>query len=206
MKTRNFEKLIQSITGRDFTIDTTENEIVPDTEYRIFRILPIGKNKIWFNWKSPKTEEKFLKTFITAFCNKYKEPNPKCYDKIYGGVQYLWDDKTEEQKEFCYYNHSSNMYHKDRLLEQVKENFASPILKGVLIEYGFYSTLYGVGTFALWMTKPVIESIERMSSFLQSKGIPYANEYSDAGWVLRFKINLTKELHNELLNEFSQIK
>ena len=102
METFKFQKLIQSITGRDFKIKTTDAELQPEKEYKIFRVLPIHEMTISFNWKTPKTNEKFLKSFITAFCNKYKEPNPEAYNRTYNGTVYKWEDKTDKEKEFCY--------------------------------------------------------------------------------------------------------
>ena len=32
---------------------------------------------------------------------------------------------TEEQKEFAYYHHASNMYNKEKLLEMIRENLKS---------------------------------------------------------------------------------
>lgn len=202
METFKFQKLIESITGRDFKINTKDAELQPEKEYKIFRVLPIHKMTISFNWKTPKTNEKFLKSFITAFCNKYKEPNPEAYNRTYNGTVYKWEDKTDKEKEFCYYNHSSNMYNKKHLLNQVQANFNNENIEDVLCKYGFYATEYGIGIFALWETQQVLNAINKMNNYLKNKSIAFKNEYSDARWVLRFKLGLDKTIHTNILNNF----
>jgi len=202
MDTLKFQQLINDITGRDFKISTTDTEIIPQKEYIVFRILPFTKYKISFKFKTAKTEDKLLRSFITAYTSKYREPNPKAYNKTYGGVEYLWDNKTEEEKEYAYMHHSGNMYSKDSLLKQIEEKFNNPEICEILIRNGFYSTEYGVGIFCLFYTEGVKTAIEKMSAYLKSKNIPFINEFSDAHWVYRFKLNLTKEAHRNILQSF----
>lgn len=201
METLKFEKLIQEITGCDFIINTTDKDIQPEKEYKIKRQLPITGRTISFYWKSAKTSEKMLKSFITAYCNKYKEPNPARYNGRYYGSK-KWEDMSEQQKEYAYSHHVSNMYNKKDLLEQVQNNFNKPGITETLCKYGFYSTEYGIGIFALWATDGVMEAINKMSKYLKSKNIPYTNEFSDAKWVLRFKLGLDKQTHTNILNSF----
>jgi len=202
MKASNFNKLIQAITGRNFTLLATGENIELETKYWIERTLPVTGCKVGFYWTSPKSEEKILKTFITTFSTKYFEPNPLAYDHVYGGKQYYWNDKTEEQKEFAYCHHRSNMYNKKALLEQVEQNFASAEIHDVICRYGFYTTEYGIGTFIFYASNSVLEAVEKMKQYLNSKNIPFANELSDAHWVLRFKLGLSKEQHNAILAGF----
>jgi hypothetical protein len=201
METLKFEKLIQEITGRDFIINTTDKDIQPEKEYHIFRVLPTTERKVSFYWKTAKTNEKMLKSFITTFSNKYREPNPENYDGKYFGSK-KWDDMSDQQKEYAYGHHASNMYSKNKLLEQVQDNFNKPGITETLCKYGFYSTEYGIGIFALWATDGVMEAINKMSKYLKSKSIPYTNEFSDAKWVLRFKLGLDKQTHSNILNSF----
>jgi hypothetical protein len=203
MKTENFTKLINLLTNRDFTLATTDAEIETNKEYTIYRLLPISKSKISFKWKTPTNEENFIRSFITAFTTKYREPRPKSYDYTYGGKEYRWADMTDEQKEFAYYHHASNMYSKKQLLEMIEDNFSREEIKGDFCKYGFYPTMYGVGIFAFWTTKATIYAIDQMKKYLSEQGIIFSNEFSDAKWVYRFKINASKPIHMNLLHNFS---
>jgi len=167
--------------------------------------LPITNRKIYFKWVTPKTDEKMLKSFITAFTTRYKEPNPRAYDwsaRTYG-EKAKWENKTEEEREFAYYHHSSNMYSKKELLEQIEANFGKEDIANGLIRYGFYPTEYGVGIFCFWATDAVKKAINTMAEYLKNKSIPYSNEFSDARWVFRFKLGISKEAHTNILNQLT---
>jgi len=205
MNTQNFQNLIQLVTGRDFLIDTTDESLATEKEYFVYRILPITNRKIYFKWVTPKTDEKMLKSFITAFTTRYKEPNPRAYDwsaRTYG-EKAKWENKTEEEREFAYYHHSSNMYSKKELLEQIEANFGKEDIANGLIRYGFYPTEYGVGIFCFWATDAVKKAINTMAEYLKNKSIPYSNEFSDARWVFRFKLGISKEAHTNILNQLT---
>jgi hypothetical protein len=199
MKTKNFEKLIQAITTRDFIINTQDEELQFNKEYYIYKTLPITERKVIFKWTTPQTEEKLLKSFITAFTTKYFEPRPESYSGKYGT---LWSDKTEKEKEYAYMHHRSNMYSKTDLLNQIQLNFENELIYESLIKYGFYHTEYGIGIFVFWATKYVIEAISYMKQYLDKNNIPYSNEFSDAKWVYRFKININKDKHYQILKSF----
>lgn len=203
MNTQNFQNLIQSVTGRELIIKTTDIDILNGGEYIVYRKLPLTGITVSFKWKAALTDEKLLRSFITAFCSKYREPNPANYNHVYGGKQYWWNDKTPEQKEHAYFHHASNMYSKQDLLKQVESNFNNESIQDALIRYGFYPTEYGIGIFCFWMTEYVQMAINKMAKYLNDKSIPFSNEFSDARWVYRFKLNLTKESHNNLLNQFN---
>jgi hypothetical protein len=205
MQTSNLTKLIQSLTGRPFIVGTKDENIQLEKEYFIYHVLPISQRKVGFIWLTPKTPEKLLKSFITAFCNKYKEPNPRAYDysaRTYGPSA-LYENKTPEEKEFCFYHHSSNMYSKQCLMEQIKFNFDLPEFEKVLLRYGFYPTEYGIGIFILFVNNSVSTAVKKMSEFLKAQNIPFSNELSDAQWVLRFKLNISKEKHTQILQSFN---
>lgn len=204
MKTENFVKLIQAITGRDFEIKTADLEILPEKEYYVFRTLPITGRVVGFNWKTAKTDEKLLKGFITTFCSKYKEPNPRAYDysaKTYG-EKYKWENKSEYERECAYYHHSSNMFSKESLMQQIEANFNLPEIENTMKRYGFYPTEYGIGIFVLFNTDYVKKACNSMAKYLQGNNVPYTNEFSEAGWVLRFKIGISKPSHEKLLGSF----
>ena len=202
MKTKNFIKLINAVTGRDFQTNAGE-EIKLNSEYYVFKILPINQMKIGFMFKTPKREESLIKSFITQYSNKYLEPNPAKYDGRYGGIK--WENKTDAEKEFAYMHHRSNMYSKQFLLGQLKENAVKVGTQYTFSYYGFYSTNYGIGLYVLFSFNPEL-AVNRMRKFLDQKGIPYHNEYSDAKWVYRFVININKDIHEALLGEFSNLK
>lgn len=203
MRTENFVKLINLLTNRDFDIHPKPEEIETGKEYVIFRILPISQRTISFKWKTPTNEENIIRSFITAFTSKYKEPNPKAYDKTYGGKEYRWDDKTDKEKEFAYYHHASNMYSKKDLTEMIEQNLMREEIKTDFCKYGFYPTLYGFGIFSFWVTDAVLFAIDHMKKYLNNEGICFKNEFSDAKWVYRFKINSTKALHAKIIQDFS---
>jgi len=206
MKTSNFINLINEITGRKFIINTNDENLQPETEYYIYKVLPVSGRKIGFQWVAPKSYDKFLRSFITAFTSKYKEPNPANYDGNYFGTytpKHDWQNMPETEREFCYMHHTSNMFSKKDLLEQIEANFSKDSIASTLCKYGFYTTEYGIGIFCYFSTDGVINSIEKMKKYLLSKNIPFKNEFSDARWVFRFVLNLDKPKHELLLNSFN---
>lgn len=203
MKTDNFQNLIRLVTGRDFSIKTEDAELQFEKEYYIFRKLPITQRTVSFTWKTPKAEDKMLRSFITSFTSKYREPNPATYDYEYGGKYYTWAEKTEQEREYCYCHHFTHMYNKESLLKQVEDNFSKDGIASGLIRYGFYETMYGIGIFCFWMTAGVNSAINTMKNHLQQLSIPFTNEFSDARWVYRFKLGLTKEAHLSIINQLN---
>ena len=201
MTTANFQNLIQLITGRNFIIETTDTELKFETEYIIYKMLPVTQWAISFSWKTPKTEDKMLRSFITAFTSKYREPNPANYTTCSPYFSPSWNEMTAEKQEFAYCHHSSNMYSKEALLKQVEENFSKDGIGTGLIKYGFYNTEYGIGIFCFWMTTGVNTAINAMKEHLNKLSLPYTNEFSDARWVYRFKLGLTKESHLSIINQ-----
>jgi hypothetical protein len=206
MKTTQFTQLIQIATGRDFKINTTDEDLRDETEYYIFRKLPVTGKTVSFKWTTPKAEEKYLCSFITAFCSKYREPNPAAYTTCAPYFSPSWNEMTAEKQEFAYNHHASNMYSKKQLMDQVEANFNNPEITKGLNRYGFYATEYGIGTFVLFATRYVEQSIYEMTEYLKQQGIVFTNEYSNAQWVLRFKINATKQIHEGILTSFSNPK
>lgn len=203
MKTQQFQSLIQIATGRDFQINTTDEELINEKDYTIFRELPATKRIVSFKWTSPKSEDKYLRSFITAFCSKYREPDPASYTTCAPYFSPSWAEMSPEKQEFAYLHHSSNMYNKKELMAQVEANFNRPEITNGINRYGFYATEYGIGTFVLFATNYVKQSVADMAAYLKAKNIAFSNEYSDAGWVLRFKINASKPIHENLLSSFN---
>lgn len=203
MKTSNFQNLIQQVTNRNFIIETNDIDLINDKKYKVYRVLPLTKSKVSFEWKVAKNDENILKSFITTFCNKYREPNPAAYNYVYGGISYKWDEKTDIEKEYCFVHHQSRMLNKEALMRQVQDNFNLPNIETAILRYGFYTTEYGIGTFALFQTNFVVNAINKLKTFLNSQNIPFANEYSNKMWVYRFKLNLNKDTHTNILQSFT---
>lgn len=211
MKTDNFTRLVQSVTSRPFTfsirngfrdIKPVGEEIACESQYFVGYTLPLSGRLVGFDWKTPKSDEKMLRSFITAFTSKYREPDPATYvSDPYGAKS--WDEMTAEKREWAFGHHASHMLSKEKLLEQVKASFALPEMESALIRWGFYETEYGIGIFSFWLTVSVRRSIEAMRAFLAKEGISAREEFSDARWVYRFRVEASKEIHRALLSTFS---
>ena len=198
MKIEKFSKLIRAVTGRAFTIEardggdgvTLENEKV----YFVKRTLPLTGRTFCFDWKTPKSVEKMLRSFITAFCSKFREPSPLAYAD--------WTDMTPEQREHAHLHHVSNMFSREELLKQVEARFACPEMESALNQWGFYETEYGIGIFCFWETAYVRNAIAKMRAYLSGMNIAAREEYSDARWVYRFRIEASRDIHASLLHRF----
>lgn len=83
-----------------------------------------------------------------------------------------------------------------KLYNGVYGNFAIK-MQNLLKREGFncdvnvYPTTYGIGVWVFWWSAN--GWIDKVRKILDSKGIEYYNEYSDAAWVYRFKISKRKE-------------
>jgi hypothetical protein len=210
MNTKNFTQLIRAITGRNFTIEkrTRWRETEPagetlshETLYFVGLTLPITGSTYGFDWKTPKADEKMLRSFITAFSSKYREPNPASYRETICGAR-SWEQMSPEKREWAFGHHASHMFSKETLLEQVQERFACPEIETALNQWGFYETEYGIGIFCFWETPFVRKAIENMRQFLTQKSVATREEYSDARWVYRFRVEASREIHVGLLKEF----
>jgi len=60
-----------------------------------------------------------------------------------------------------------------------------------LFNVGFYTTSYGIGVETIFSSRD--ETRQKIDEFLKSKNIDFTNEYSEAGWVFRYKISKAKE-------------
>lgn len=119
------------------------------------------------------TIDNLLKKFITTFTTKYKHVD------VSSTIELRYKTKEELRDEILKYN-------KDR------------IYKGL-----FYTTLYGIGYWCIFSTKKDNEIALQLHEYLKNNNIKYSNEYSEAGWVYRFKINKSVTEHNTLLNNFN---
>ncbi len=62
----------------------------------------------------------------------------------------------------------------------------------------FYPTSYGFGMYA--MIGDIQEKAKAVRQFLESRGIEYRNEFSEARWVYRFVVSTSKANIQKLLN------
>jgi hypothetical protein len=165
------------------------------------RVLPLTKITVSFDWKTPKSEEKFLRSFITAFTSKYREPNPASYRADpYGAKD--WSEYSPEKRESAFFHHRTHMFSKEQLLKQVEERFNRPEMETALNHWGFYETEYGIGIFCYWETLFVRNAIAKMRNFLAASNILAREEYSDAKWVYRFRIEVSRDFHASTLASF----
>ena len=116
--------------------------------------------------------ENLLKSFLLSFSRNYKH-----FELVDGYIKQVND--------------------KDSTLEHIIAKNQNRVYRGL-----FYTTLYGIGFWSIFASKRDIEVAKDLAQYLQSKKIDYINEWSDAHWVYRFKINKEVELHNKLLSEF----
>jgi hypothetical protein len=211
MDTKAFTNLICAATGRNFAISKRINwretaqageTLDPETVYFVGLTLPLTERTVGFDWKTPKHDEKMLRSFITAFTSKYREPDPATYASYGEGNR--WEAMTPEKREYAYGHHALHMFFKEKLLAQVQARFAAPEMETALNRWGFYETEYGVGIFCFWLTKATLGVMENMRGFLAGKGLAAKEEFSDARWVYRFRLELSKDLHRGLLGQFNE--
>jgi hypothetical protein len=211
MKTQNFTKLVQAITGRDFTIEEridwrtsqpTGETLLPEKTYFIKRTLLLTGRTVGFDWKTPKTEEKMLRSFITAFTSKYREPDPATYvANAWGGQD--WSSYSPERQESAFGHHANHMLSKEKLMGQIEARFGCREIESALNQWGFYETEYGIGIVCFWQTRFVRNAMDKMREFLKANGVAAKEEFSDARWVYRFRVEASREIHVGLLKRFS---
>jgi len=210
MNTESFTRLAQAVTGRPFTfakrLTWRETESVgetlnTETQYFVGYNLPLSGRLVGFDWKTPKSDEKMLRSFITAFTSKYREPDPATYvSDPYGAT--AWRDMSAERREGAFGHHSFHMLTKDKLLAKIQESFSHPEMENTLNRWGFYETEYGIGIFCFWLTATVKGSMASMRAFLGSEGVSCREEFSDARWVYRFRVEASRNVHTALLSRF----
>jgi hypothetical protein len=185
MESQIFEKLVSEITGENISLWLSDT---PNEKYRSYKkftgiIQPETKYGIIFNYSKTSFIEfdfkttKNPETFIKSFINNYVAR------KVKTNNDYGFFEKTTKEKEF------------ERLAKNCNER---------VTHAGFYTTLYGIGCFALFYSQKTLEKLTQpLRYYLDSKNISYTNEYSEAGWVYRFVINKDVKIHNDLLTNFN---
>ena len=209
MNTNAFTQLIRAVTGRPFDIHVRVNAwqtkpceaLEPETKHTVLMVLPVTQSTVSFEWTTPKSDEKMLRSFITAFTSKYREPCPLAYSDRRDPA-YNWENMSPEKREYAFGHHASNMFSKKMLIEQVQARFDLPEIENALNQWGFYETEYGIGIFCFWQTTWVLAAMAKMRAFLAAHDIATKEEFSDARWVYRFRIEANREIHTALLKQF----
>ncbi len=109
---------------------------------------------------------------------------------------------TAEKREYAFNHHASHMLSKEKLLNQVQARFECAEIETALNQWGFYETEYGIGIFCFWETQFVRNAIAKMRGYLSGLNVASREEYSDARWVYRFRIEANREIHTSLLKQF----
>ena len=87
-----------------------------------------------------------------------------------------------------------NKINTDRIYKSFAEHF-NELLKKSGLNYSAYPTTYGIGVFvAISYRDNITKTKQQIEKMLTDAGIKYLTEYSDAGWVFRYKIS--KEQNN----------
>jgi hypothetical protein len=207
MKTGQFQELIRAITHRHLTLSCESEDIPLESKVTIRRPWKAGETVFAFDWKTPKTEDALLRSFITAFCSKYREPDPEtysrncpCYGDTWARHAESWENPATHWSCSPWHHHASHTLSKDKLKSQVVANFAN--FDSSMARLGFYETNYGIGIFTIYGGKWVDESLLKMKDYLSGRGIPFKNELSEAGWVTRFIMGIDKASHSQILGGF----
>ncbi len=135
----------------------------------IYGVVVDNSGSIDFDFRTGKREDNILKSFINQFIVKYECKQMKIIDG-----------------EFC---------------KQTKKEVIAKLKNSDRVsKYLFYTTLYGIGYFCIFMGQKNFNNTNNiLAKYLQSKNIPFTNEFSEANWVYRFVINQDVKTHNKLL-------
>lgn len=99
------------------------------------------------------------------------------------------------------FDYIMNKVNADKVYQNFADNFRS-LLTGSGFEHSInvYPTSYGIGFFVLFNFRNENTKIkECIDSILNERNIEYRNEFSDAGWVFRYRISKSKENISKLL-------
>lgn len=132
----------------------------------------VNDNDIVYVFKTGKNRDSFLKSFLTQYISKYEMK------------QSVWKD--------------------GEIVKPTKEDVINKLrVNDRVYKSCFYTTLYGIGFFCFLLSTDGFNKVKKvMGDYLDSLGIPYQNEFSEAGWVFRFLIGKDVNYHNEILEKF----
>ena len=182
MEVSQFNTITSLITGRKCEIITDVIELNDCYKVKVEE----GFN-LWFEFKTGKSYDNLINTFITQFCSKYKEQLPK-----YKGKRF--------------YDLSHHMLSKYDLMDSIKLNFASDTFIEQYSRVGFYSTHYGIGIFSFLLSDIHLNMVsQKLNNLLNESNIKFHNEFSDKRWVFRWVINIDKNVHSSLIKSLNSV-
>jgi hypothetical protein len=121
-----------------------------------------------------KNFDNLMKSFYTNFINKYL------------AIQSIFVDGKIEK----------------RGVQRSKELFQSNMMTERLEKFLTYSTNYGIGVWIFFILKTDFAKIkQRVEKVLEKNAISFTNEYSDAGWVYRYKFSGNYLDHNLIIEQ-----
>jgi hypothetical protein len=109
------------------------------------------------------------------------------FDPYYENISIKLPSKMEVTFEWV-----MNKINKDKIYKSFSENFNKILKSKGLVNINAYPTTYGIGIFVFAGTK-IPETKKNIENLLNSLGIIYTTEYSDANYVFRYKISKSKE-------------
>lgn len=179
---QSFEKLVSAIVDEPIRFQLLENQAAKKwyekTYIKAEEFTPsttygvIIDGTIDFDFKTTVDPDGLLKSFISQYTSKRKQ-----YDYVDGQVVVL---------------------NKKQLLDKITRANSDRVHFGL-----FYTTLYGIGLWDFFNSRTSHDTLTAtLSKFLAENGIKFSNEYSDAGWVYRFRFGTPIEQTNQLLNQF----
>ena len=107
---------------------------------------------------------------------------------------------TNKVKEVKTFDLDIIYYSKSELLDRIIDSNKDRVHRGC-----FYTTIYGIGFWAIFSSAEDKEVAKELALYLNTKGVNFSNEWSEARWVYRFVIKQGVEKHNELLSKFEII-
>ena len=151
-----------------------------------------GSYQSW-NYETVAEYEKEIKKFCDRIIDRHCDPYE--YNKLY--IEY--DGKLIVKKE--------NVKSKEITIEMIDKliaknekaysgyygEFAKNMQKlindnGLADKFSVYPTTYGIGIWVIF-NYSAKEEINKVTKILNDRGIEYYNEYSEAGWVYRYKVS-----------------
>lgn len=155
-----------------------------------------GSYQSW-NYETVAEYEKEIKKFCDRIIDRHCEPYE--YNRLY--IEY--DGKLIIKKE--------NVKSKEITIEMIDKliaknekaysgyygEFAKNMQKllnenGLTDKFSVYPTTYGIGIWVIF-NYSAKEEINKVTKILNDRGIEYYNEYSEAGWVYRYKVSKKAE-------------
>lgn len=96
------------------------------------------------------------------------------------------------KKQFVDVSWIMNKLNTDKVYINFSQKFAKILQKKGYKGLNVYPTTYGIGIFRLYNSKSDIQKND-IENELNNLGVKYSTEFSEAGWVFRYKISKSKE-------------